>query len=412
MRVFILQNGLTTKATHFYNESRTWLDCCAREGIPCRILAHRTASQEVIDDLDATACFPAAPDATFYVDTKGTKGRPQAPLETAFAETCHRAMGAEMRPGDIVIVPYARAPEIGGLARWLDRLEPQHRPFVVATMHRPEEEWEVDESRTKVHGNRDEISEAAQRMVSLATNGWLLLATNEPLAEIMSTALKLKVSVTAPFFSYALQERWLGEHGEATWPTFKDQTFDIGMLGQFRAEKGGTVAIEGLALALQARPGLEVLYHVRDQDTGRLLNAQMSRVKGTGRVNLLVGETSTEEFQMAVGACRLVLLPYNPARYRARISGPLVEAAAWGRPVVVPDDTWMADMVKAGNVAGRVFEAFDPDNIAAAIIVALDAREQLDTRAQSLAPAWRQERSIERALDLILDHVRGFRNAA
>jgi glycosyltransferase involved in cell wall biosynthesis len=138
----------------------------------------------------------------------------------------------------------------------------------------------------------------------------------------------------------------------------------------------------------------------------------MSRVKGTGRVNLLVGETSTEEFQMAVGACRLVLLPYNPARYRARISGPLVEAAAWGRPVVVPDDTWMADMVKAGNVAGRVFEAFDPDNIAAAIIVALDAREQLDTRAQSLAPAWRQERSIERALDLILDHVRGFRNAA
>jgi glycosyltransferase involved in cell wall biosynthesis len=402
VRILVLQNGLKSRSTHFYNESLAWRRLCRARNIPLHLLAHREASRELLDELGAVAAFPAGPDATFLIDENGTRGRPQAVLEEVFAEVCRRAFADKTDADDLVVVPYARVPELGGLARWLADIPATRRPFVTVLLHRPEEDWHVDASRRRITGNPRPMQEAAARLRAVASRGLLILATNAPLARILRSALGQDVTVTPPLYAYDFQARWFAEHGAQTFPTFQDRAFDLGLLGQMRPEKGGAVALSGIRQILARRDGLKVALHVRDDADQTPIRDALADLRGAGQVTLLTGELGHDAFLKALGACRIVVLPYHPDRYRARLSGPLVEAAAWGRPVVVPADTWMADMVAAGTVAGTIYPEHTPQALCAGVLEALDRYPALARQAQGASVAWRSEQSIGRALDLIL----------
>lgn len=402
MRVLVLQNGLKSRSTHFYNESLAWRRLCGARNLPLHILAHRQASQDVLQELGAVAAFPAGPDASFYIDDKGTRGRPQEMLETVFSDVCVRAFGDKITADDIVVVPYARVPELDGLARWFEQIPAEKRPFVVVLLHRPEEDWRVDPTRQRITGNPGPMREAANRLRALATRGLLVLATNAPLARILRSALDMEVSVSPPLYSYEVQERWFSEKGEDVAPELHGRRFDLGLLGQMRPEKGADIAIEGIKILMSRRQGLRVALHVRDKEAEDSFNSKLEGARGQGQVSLLTGEMSHNAFLMAIGACRIIVLPYDPERYRARLSGPLVEAAAWGRPVVVPADTWMADMVERGQVAGTIFRDHRPEALCEALLAALDQIDALTVTAREAAKRWRAERSIDQAFDLML----------
>lgn len=122
---------------------------------------------------------------------------------------------------------------------------------------------------------------------------------------------------------------------------------------------------------------------------------------GVGRT-MLAGQLGAGPFEEAIGACRLLLLPYHPGRYVGRISGLFAEAAAWGRPVVAAAGTWMGEMVTAGRAAGVLFERYTGADVGKALVAALEALDTLGARALEVAPAWRASEHIERALDEIL----------
>jgi len=402
LRVLVLQNGLKSRATHFYNESLAWRSLCKARDLPLHILAHRQVPQDVLKETGAVAAFPAGPDASFYIDDKGTRGRPQAMLETVFSDVCMRAFGDKTTSEDVVVVPYARVPELGGLVRWFEKIPADRRPFVVVLLHRPEEEWQVDPTRQRITGNPGPMREAANRLLGLATRGLLVLATNAPLAGILRSALQMDVSVSPPLYSYDFQERWFAEKGEEARPELRGRGFDLGLLGQMRPEKGANIAIEGIKTLMARRQGLQIAFHVSDKEAEGSFDSKLAGTQGQGKVNLFTGEMSHDAFLMAIGACRIIVLPYDPQRYRARLSGPLVEAAAWGRPVVVPADTWMADMVEGGRVAGTVFRDHRPDALCNAILAALDQADTLTADARVAAKRWRAECSIDQAFELIL----------
>ena len=53
MRFFVLQNGLESRATHYFNESLAWREVCAEQGIACRIYANRKAPASITQPLGA-----------------------------------------------------------------------------------------------------------------------------------------------------------------------------------------------------------------------------------------------------------------------------------------------------------------------------------------------------------------------
>lgn len=65
-------------------------------------------------------------------------------------------------------------------------------------------------------------------------------------------------------------------------------------------------------------------------------------------VDLIDRPLSVAEFQDLLFSADLVLLPYDATAYRKRSSGILIQAAVAGKPVVVPEDSWLADEAVPG----------------------------------------------------------------
>jgi glycosyltransferase involved in cell wall biosynthesis len=86
-----------------------------------------------------------------------------------------------------------------------------------------------------------------------------------------------------------------------------------------------------------------------------------------------------------IAGCDLVLLPYDPGQYRARLSAVFVDATCAGVPVVVPDGTWMSGQLERGAGAGEVFGHPAAQDVLAAIRRALGTLPDLKRAAHARA---------------------------
>jgi len=67
-------------------------------------------------------------------------------------------------------------------------------------------------------------------------------------------------------------------------------------------------------------------------------------------VTLLTEPLSSDAYFRLLLAADVVVIPYDAAAYRARSSGVFAEALAAGKPVIVPEGTWMADELRRSGV--------------------------------------------------------------
>lgn len=70
--------------------------------------------------------------------------------------------------------------------------------------------------------------------------------------------------------------------------------------------------------------------------------AQLEQMASPGRLDLVRGPLSAEEYEGALAGSSALLLPYDPDNYYARSSGICAEALAQGIPVVAPAGSWPA----------------------------------------------------------------------
>jgi glycosyltransferase involved in cell wall biosynthesis len=73
-------------------------------------------------------------------------------------------------------------------------------------------------------------------------------------------------------------------------------------------------------------------------------------------ITLVTEALSSESYSSLLLAADVVIIPYDPAAYRARSSGVFAEAMAAGIPVIVPEGTWMAEELRrAGGESGVIY---------------------------------------------------------
>ena len=114
----------------------------------------------------------------------------------------------------------------------------------------------------------------------------------------------------------------------------------------------------------------------------------------------------TADYLANFSRCTVVLLAYEPQFYRSLTSGVFVEAASFGRPVVVPGDTWMAQQVIAGRGIGTIFKEPTTELIVAAVLEAVTASARLGAAARALAPQVRNWNSSQRYIEQMLMLIR------
>ncbi|EJN16178.1 hypothetical protein PMI42_00276 [Bradyrhizobium sp. YR681] len=119
-------------------------------------------------------------------------------------------------------------------------------------------------------------------------------------------------------------------------------------------------------------------------------------------VELLPLQMSTTEYFRTLARSTLVVLAYEARPYRFLTSGVFTEAASLGKPVIVPDGTWMADKIAEGYGVGLSFADDATQTLADVILEGLRDSHQLTAAAQELAPGLAEETGLRRFVETMV----------
>jgi glycosyltransferase involved in cell wall biosynthesis len=167
----------------------------------------------------------------------------------------------------------------------------------------------------------------------------------------------------------------------------------IGYFGDARLEKGfhllppllsrlwGTVIRPGRARFL-----VQSHFNVPGGEPGMLQARNQLLQFAAPQVELTAAPLPTADYYRQLEACDAVLIPYDPDSYAERSSGILVEALVAGKPVVVPEGSWMAAQVSADHAA--VYR--HPDGLFEAVQGMIDRHPDYAAAARRLRSRWRE----------------------
>ena len=118
------------------------------------------------------------------------------------------------------------------------------------------------------------------------------------------------------------------------------------------------------------------------------------------KIKLIDNPMPPDDYYQLLASADIVILPYNPQNYQ-RTSGVLTEALAAGKPVVVPDGSWLAQQVD--ETRASIYR--DPQDLPQAVIRLLENLPTFTQSAQEFSLNWRPRQSPDYFLDRLLKPV-------
>lgn len=399
MRVFFIQNGLVDRETHYFDETAVFQEAFGRRGIGFRPYIGTRAAADIVSELGAVPCFPLASDATLPCEPGLEELHEFLRKGDSFAMACRRLEQDGVGAEDLVIVAFSSEAEMHGMAGWLRTLAKGKRPRVAFVFHNPDFRWPVRDGQVVANGRYHRYAwlEMAEAVGEGRFHVW---ATTEALGRVLGKMMGHRCGWLPLAKVYPTDEeldRWIAETGP--WPRV-----DLAIMGQYRPEKGGDLIPRVLAAVSQARPGVSIAIQVRSEEDADTLRKVMAPIAGRLDLQLHAGALEKRAYASLMVSAEVILCPYRPRRYAMRASGIFVEALAFGKPVVVPNGSWMMEQLAAGFGAGISFAEYTTASVARAVVAALDQREPLLRAAESHRLRWRKHQHVDAALDELLRH--------
>ncbi|BBK43972.1 hypothetical protein STVA_39920 [Allostella vacuolata] len=384
MRVHLIQNGLVDRHSHYLGLTMGWLEAGRDLGIPITVYGGTRIVPEVRQETGALPIFHYQADVALPRDSADLQRVATfVELGIAFAAGCQAIPPGSIAPGDLVVLDFASAPDMFGLALALGALPPARRPRVLCQFHVLDYELARDATDGPPAGDISTYRYAIRKLAATVGRDRVFLCTAAP-----ALARALSRIFDHPCRLSPMPIRL----GHPAVPTADAApAHDVAVIGEFRPERGSLLLPDILRRLGRLRPGRSAMIQVRSaEQVGPLRHAAD---QASVPLSTLVGDLGAEDYVRALLGARILLLPYRPERYALRTSGVFAEAVAHGRVVVAPARTWMAEQIEAGRAAGVTFDAHTAGSVAQAVATAIDDLPRLESRARMLAPAWRQQHS-------------------
>ncbi|MGK7930175.1 MAG: glycosyltransferase [Microcystaceae cyanobacterium] len=119
------------------------------------------------------------------------------------------------------------------------------------------------------------------------------------------------------------------------------------------------------------------------------------------KVKLIKEVMQTEDYYQLLLSADIVILPYNIVSYRHRTSGVLTESLAAGKPVIVPNHTWLGGQVD--ELRGRVYN--NADEIGNKVKEILEDLDSFQAAATAFSQNWRQQNTPDTFLQCLLSEL-------
>jgi glycosyltransferase involved in cell wall biosynthesis len=306
-----------------------------------------------------------------------------------FADSARLFREVPLNAGDLVFLPTVAEADMLGLADLFhaDRNTTKatwhllfRRDVPPATLERSRHRFEQFASR--VSGQR----------VSFYTDTEPLTAQYNGLSDLSFRTLPIPNRT-------ASERRPAGEFGEG------DGRYHVIYLGDARTEKGyhwlPRLVTEAKAAGLPVRFTFQSSFNVAGgEPAAARARAQLASLPADFGVTLLTEPLSSDAYLALLNSADVVVIPYDAAFYKARSSGVFAEALGAGKPVIVPEGTWMAEELRrSGGEAGLVYH--DVLDLAAHLGQILSRYDCYRQSAVACSSSWSAYHSAESLLELI-----------
>lgn len=375
--LILVDNNLTDRVGHHFNYALALRQQCASQGTPFHALVKRGAREDVVKALAAADVFTLgiheASPANPYPPAWGTLRATYDFLQGGdyFSQELQAGLRQRARPGDVVFLPNATPRQLLGLAVLLARWPAYRELRYVALLRYTNHHAIGPIADRKVHSDKEAAAQyqmTIERLMGFDRLGSIRLVTDShELAAEYSGLTRYPVEV--------LPIPHTAESAGATWPQDIPPKgvgrVRVIFLGDAREEKGFEL-LPGLVRSCGANPALAKVEFVVQAFVSSPYHARMAVIireleqLPRSNVTLIKKSLSAESYQALLASADVVLVPYDAVTYRARTSGPLVEAICAHKPVVVPADSWMSRQL-VDSAAGVTFASGKADDLARAV---------------------------------------------
>jgi len=400
-RLFIVQNGLVDRHSHYYGETKGWREVCRARGIALHLYINSHALPDIVEELSANPAFPYAPDIILDKDAVSGRLSDFITLSEQFAQSCAALERDGITADDDMVVSYSTERDMFGAALWLERIPAARRPTIVFIFHGPNMAWTFDADRAKFKGEFSYFRYAMKRMRAVTpAEKVVVYATGARLAKVLEGIFQHPCEY-CPLPTYYVSNDVLVASDEQTGPRV-----NVRLAGGLRWEKGDDLALQVIFRVAGLRPGTSFAVQVHDRQHAEAIAGQLAPLSGTrSRCYVQAGQLSHELYQRRLVHSDILLLPYRQTSYALRSSGVFSEAAGLGIVTVVPSRTWMADLLNEGCGAGTIFDEPTVDGASTALVAAIDGYAELSAQARRRAPDWRRTNSVAALLDKIVQRT-------
>lgn len=401
-RLFIVHHGLFDRHSHPYGEARGWREACRARGIALRLYINSQAQPAIVQEYDAIPAFTYPTDIILDPDARTRVLSDFLTVSERFAQDCGALDRDGIAGSDVMVVTYSSERDLLGAAIWLERMPPERRPTIVFIFYVPDFDWQIDPERSRVNGDFSRLHYAMKRLRAvLPAEKTVILATTDRLASVLQSLLR------HPCTACPMPKHYVDPQVLAATDAHVTERVTVRVAGEYRPEKGSDLVIPVILQLAAQRPGLTFAVQVYEEKVARAVGDQLALLRNTrSHCRIDYGHLSNEAYQKRILLSDILLMPYRWWRYALRTSGVFSDAVASGIVTVVPDRTWMSDMLAAGWGAGTVFREPTPESIVTAVVAAIDAYPGLKAKAGNRTDDWRRINSADALLDMILRRTR------
>ena len=378
MRALVIDPALHSRGGHHYNAAERLLAELRRLDVDARCLASASADGQVTGALSARPVF-----------TQSVYGRSYAAGE--FAEAVDRAdrelskaLGRLGGLPDMVVLPCCDAVLAAALARQIRRAWWRSPPRLVAWILYGPHHLKAPDDPAAAPQQAESRRALADLLAAVGRERLHTYCETPALAAYYGALTGWTIGVM-PGPGLATAGPGLPERPPAG-------RFTVSCIGFANRAKGYDLLPGAIDCVLQRRRDVGFAIHaiVEGTDAGDL-DTVFRRLEALGEaVAVQRGVLSADAYLGWLARSDLLLLPYDPAVYRARGSGVFTDARRQGLPVIATRGCGFAQPAFDGGW-GVVMESHSAEGLANAILAALDGLAALTVRARAAAALVRDD---------------------
>jgi glycosyltransferase involved in cell wall biosynthesis len=388
MKVICIHHRLAGLTSHHFNEAHGFIHEFARRGKEFLLLISIHAGAQIAAVLHARAVLD---DPTFRMSWSFEE------RSQRFLDMLHAQIDADLNANDCVLVTISTQLEAHALTRWLPELPRDKKPWIVILIlsdrwnrsGRAEYERQIAEFRILHAAIASLMPKDAHRLI--------FCTLTKLLAEELGDLLGTKVAVAPIPLEY-------GDPGLSGSTKPNPHLPRVAVLGGTRREKGSYL-MPDIVRACRSQVQVEFLVELANDTLTAEEAETLAHIAEEPQVIVIREPMSLPEYHAALKSADIALFPYEIIPYRKRNSGVFAEAVAYGKPVVAPRGTWMAEQIEAGRAAGTIFEDLQPASIAQAIARCIADLKPLQQSAQAMSIEWRKKFCLSAFVDFMEEQI-------